>query len=160
MILSRLHRRSVYAAFFVLLGSGLIWTVLRGGLGFEGIGGSSLRPLATISLQVHGAAAMGALLLLGSLANRHVLQGWCSRRNRATGAIVIGVQLTLILTGYALYYAGEATRDAASVVHLIIGILCLPIIAWHAAAARRRRAALRSRSAGVLITDLDCKPAE
>ncbi|MBN9560387.1 MAG: hypothetical protein J0H14_06590 [Alphaproteobacteria bacterium] len=160
MILSRLHRRAIHATFHLLLASGLVWTVLRGGLGWKGIGDGFPRPLATISLEVHGAAAMGALFLLGSLTTRHVVRGWCSRTNRASGVILIGVQATLVLTGYALYYAGEASRDAASVVHLIVGISCVPIIAWHATAAWRRRAAVRSRSVPGTITDLGCNPAE
>lgn len=97
-------------------------------------------------LQVHGAAAMASLVLLGSLLAGHVGDGWRASRNKASGVGALALTGVLAVTGYFLYYAGgEDARAAASAVHLGAGLLLPAIVLWHALRlirARRRHASL------------------
>ena len=158
--MKRLQRRTVHAVTLLLVTSGLSWTVLRGGLGWEGID-SAPRELATLALKVHGAAAMTALFLLGTVEDRHVVQGWRSGRNWVSGAAMVGAQTILVVTAYLLYYAGESARNLASDSHLIIGLLSVPLLSWHVVAAWRRRVAARVRPhATPRVIELGRKAAE
>ena len=73
-------------------------------------------------MKLHGAAAMVALFLVGTLLNAHIRRALKARRNRGTGWAMIVVLAALVLSGYALYYiAGESDRPVWSTVHWIIG---------------------------------------
>lgn len=118
--LGPVQRRLLHATLAVLVASGAGWALIE----YAGVPPYLGKPFL---LKVHGAAAMAALVLVGSLLTRHVRGGWVSRRNRASGAATLGLGALLTLTGYLLYYAGdERVRDVSSYVHLALG-LALPI---------------------------------
>ncbi|HET9379083.1 MAG TPA: hypothetical protein VFO40_29190 [Chthoniobacterales bacterium] len=89
----------VYLIFGLLLVTGVIWMWAQTNLD-EG------NRLSSLMLKLHGAAAMGALILLGGLIN-HVRKGWKARKNRGSGIMLLLVVLFLVVTGYGLYYAGD-----------------------------------------------------
>jgi hypothetical protein len=150
--LSRLHQRVLYGSFTALYVSGVAWYVLYAGrvsLLYDN-GGLQL-PVGPLLLQIHGAAAMLVMLVLGSLMPQHVKWAWKSRMNRSTGGLMLSTQALLVVTGYALYYAGgEELRAFASQLHFLIGV-CFPLLlAWHIVEGRRvaamqKAAAARSR---------------
>jgi hypothetical protein len=98
-------------------------------------------------LKLHGAAAMGALVLLGTLLPMHVKFAWRAGRNLRTGLSLLSVFLFLVLTGYGLYYfGGERLRYWTSAAHLWVG-LALPLImlvhVWRGKTTRPGRRHLR-----------------
>ena len=145
--LSRRHQGWIFATFAILLVSGVLWLVARKWLGGEGEFGETTSPLAPLSMQVHGAAAMVFLVLLGTLLEGHVRQAWSARRNRWTGGGVLTTVGLLIASGYGLYYlAGETTREVISVLHWALGLVAPLLLAWHVRASRRVRAGRIPRS--------------
>ncbi len=131
MKLSRRHRGWFYASFSALFLSGLVWVILHY------CAPSALEPLA---LKIHGAAAMIVLILLGTLIPRHIKKGWQANLNRGSGSFMIATNVFLICSGYALYYAGgEWLRRAASISHILIGILFPVFLVWHIVTGRRER---------------------
>jgi hypothetical protein len=139
--LSVLHRWTLYAVFAVLFVTGLAWFVLEDVLaGFGYDDGLAAHPIAPLLLSIHGAAAMLALLVLGSLVPQHIKWAWSGRMNRLTGAVLVGTQALFVLSGYALYYAGnENLRAYASDLHLVFGLGFPLILAGHIVEGRRRR---------------------
>ena len=124
-VVTPLHRRLAYAALGVLFLTGCEWTVMDWG-------GFSLVPDKAEAMQIHGAAAMAALVLAGAMLPAHVPVGWAIRRNRASGAGTLALLALLAITGYLLYYAGgEALRRAASLLHLALGLALAPAFVAH-----------------------------
>ena len=122
--MSRFDRIALYAIFGILAATGIV-AELAG-------------EWRTALMQVHGAAAMAALVLLGRLLVRHVGAGWSERKNRRSGSILLAASLWLTLTGWVLYYSGsDALRDFAGQSHLWIGIALAVALGLHI-----RRAAL------------------
>lgn len=147
--LSRLHQAVLYGTFAVLFLTGAAWFALNDGLAWLGYDGAG-HPLSPFLLAVHGAAAMAALLVLGSLIPQHVKRAWSERRNRFTGGLMFSTQVLLVVTGYALYYAGdEGMRGVADVLHLAIGLGFPLFLVWHVVVGRRRAAARRAQTASV-----------
>jgi hypothetical protein len=122
--MSRVYKAVLYSAFAALVASGIA---------------AELAPAWRAALmQVHGAAAMAALVLLGGLLVRHVGAGWYERKNRCSGALLLATSLWLTLTGWVLYYSGgDALRHFAGQSHLWVGIALAAALALHI-----RRAAL------------------
>src|SRR5260370_25267288 len=85
--LSLLTEFLVYLVFGLLLVTGVIWMWAQSSLD-EGSRVSSLM------LKLPGAAAMGALILLGALIN-HMRKGWEDRKNRSSGLTLTLVILSL-----------------------------------------------------------------
>lgn len=138
--LSFRQRLWLHGSFAVLFLSGVIWWVLdrwfRADAGF-GPQDNALQPWL---LRLHGAAAMIALVVLGSLLPNHVRAAWHARKNRFTGGGMIAFCAALALTGYGLYYAGgEGLRAFASLSHLWLGLAFPVALVWHI----RRGRALR-----------------
>ena len=149
--LSRLHRWTFYVAFALLFVTGVTWSVVHDGLPWLGFDdGLSRNSMVPLLLDVHGAAAMAALLAIGSLVPQHIAWAWKGRLNRLTGGLILGTQALFIGTGYALYYAGdEALRSFASDLHLILGLGFPLVLIGHIVEGRRRRASLRARASPV-----------
>lgn len=127
-----LLRQSFYAAAAAIFVTGAAWLALHylGGAGEEL--DSPLRAGELWALRLHGAAADGVLLLLGSIAATHVPAGWAKRGNRATGVALLAGALVLAASGWALYYAGSETLRAwASALHWALGLAAGPLLAWH-----------------------------
>jgi hypothetical protein len=99
----------------------------------------------SVSMVIHGAAAMVVLALAGATFALHVPAAWGERRNRTSGMFMVTVLVLLAVSGCLLYYAGsEAVRSAASIGHWVVGVALVPIIAWHAISARRGALAARA----------------
>ena len=116
--MSPLHRVGLQAAFLVLTVSGVAAELAphwRGAL-----------------MQIHGAAAMAALVVVGGLLVAHVGRGWAERRNRWSGAMLLGGCLWLTVTGYVLYYSGsDALRQLAASGHFWAGVALVPVLGTH-----------------------------
>lgn len=143
--LSGVHRTILYAAFTVLFLSGAAWSLLNIG-GDRQSDADVARPLAPILLDIHGAAAMLALLVLGSLIPQHIKWAWSGRMNRVTGTLMLSTQSLLVMSGYALYYAGnEDMRALAHDLHVAIGLGFPIILLWHILEGRRHAASQRTQ---------------
>ena len=135
--LSRRHRWSLYLAFLALLLTGLAWAWLHR-LDETGIASASWRELKPGLMKVHGFAAVGFVLLLGTLLPVHVRHSWHARRNRPNGVFFLSAVSLLTLTGYALYYLGdEKLRSLCSDVHFWLGAAIPLLLIWHIWSGRR-----------------------
>jgi len=133
--LSRRHEQWLYATAGVLLASGLVWVVQHYFFAGSGEFGDGPSALQAWLLRIHGAAAMGFLIALGSLLPGHVVRGWRARKNHRSGVTVLTLSAVLIVSAYALYYISiEEARPWVSVVHWTVGAvaaLCLPLhVRW------------------------------
>lgn len=135
------HRRLVFAAGWLLLLSVVPWLLTTYLGGAVGLDEHAARRVEVWALRLHGAAAMLALIVLGSVLSQHVGRGWRGGKNRATGGVVLGSCALLIGSGYLLYYGGEATRDFASIVHQAVGAVATAALLLHSRKRRRRRVA-------------------
>lgn len=139
--LERWHRHAVYAVTGLLVVSGVAWLVLHTWLTQQGEFGEHAHPLEPWMLRVHGAAAMVALALLGSLIPIHVRRAWSIRRNVGLGIALSSLFAVLVVSGYLLYYAGgEETRAVISLLHWTIGLAVPALLAWHVLSGRQRAA--------------------
>lgn len=78
-------------------------------------------------MAIHGAFAFASIYLLGYLYRMHVMPHLRGRRHRSTGLPQLLLLLLLIVSGYGLYYVGDAAwRDFTSHTHLLAGMV-LPI---------------------------------
>lgn len=139
-------RMALYVDGGVLLLTGILWAVLHYRPQWLRLTERDATTANVMLMQVHGAAAMLALVLLGTLLSGHVRTGWRSARNKASGISTLSIGAVLAVTGYLLYYAGaEATRQAASLLHLGAGAALPVAVIAHAIRqmrARRRHAGL------------------
>ena len=135
--LSPRHRRTLYIVSLVLFVSGAAWAWVHR-LDEAGRAGDTWRDLKPWLLKVHGFAAMGFVLLLGTLLAGHVRRAWHARKNRANGAFFLTAVGLLTLSGYALYYLGDETwRNATSQFHLWLGFAAPVLLVWHIRSGRR-----------------------
>jgi hypothetical protein len=138
--LSRRHEWSVYIIFALVFVSGAAWAWLhqlrRDATEF----GVTANPLELWMQRLHGATAMLALVLFGTLLVLHIPRAWRARRNRRTGTSLALLFGFLIATGYALYYSGnERFRMWASWSHLWVGLVAPLLIAIHVWRGKRSR---------------------
>jgi divalent metal cation (Fe/Co/Zn/Cd) transporter len=130
--LSRRHEWSVYVVLAFVFGSGAAWAWLHHFVRRMGEFGESAHPAELWMQKVHGASAMLALVVLGSLLVLHIPQAWRARRNRPTGSWLFALVTFLAASGYALYYSGsEPLRAGMSWSHLWVGIALPFFIALH-----------------------------
>jgi hypothetical protein len=139
------HRRFVYAIFAALFVTAALWLAFHYFIVVQGEFGPEHHPLEAWWLKLHGAAAMAALLLFGSLLPEHVRLGWLRRRNLGSAIPLALLAVFLIVTGYGLYYAGdEDLRSWFSLAHWIAGWCCGVVLAAHAFWRRKKRRAPRT----------------
>jgi hypothetical protein len=125
-------RRLLYGTLATLLATGAAWWLLDER--------AAARPSL---LALHGLAAMLSLLALGAVAVLHVRESWRRRRNRWSGALVAACLTLLVITAFALYYAGQETlREMASVAHLAAGLALPLLLVAHLLLGRRSRPTL------------------
>lgn len=121
--LSRARRLSVYLVALGLWGSGATWVLLRYAFQRQGPFGAEPHPLQPWALKVHGAFAFATLWLLGALWAAHLVNGWRAGRRRFSGAVLFGLAVLLIVTGWLLYYAGDDDlRGVVAIVHWAVGL--------------------------------------
>jgi hypothetical protein len=129
--ISRRHRLTLYVVSLVLLVSGGGWAWIHR-LDAAGQAGDTLRQTNPWLLQAHGFAAVGFVLLLGTLIPVHIRHSWHARKNRSNGAFFLSAVGLLTLSGYALYYLGdEAWRNGASQFHLWLGLAAPVLLFFH-----------------------------
>jgi Na+/H+ antiporter NhaC len=135
-------RVTFYVVFALLFISGVAWFILHTWARHPSeFGSEELNAFEPWLLKVHGAAAMVALVLLGVLYPVHIMRGWRAHRNRRSGAGLVAICLSLIVTGYLLYYVGgETSRAVTSLLHLWIGFALPAMIAIHIWRGRASRA--------------------
>ncbi len=126
----------VWTAAF-LFATGALWLVFHYFIRAQGEFGPGPHPLEHWWLRLHGAAAMLALVVVGSLLPIHVRRGWHQRRNLPLGVALVSAVLLLTVSGYALYYAGgEQARTWISLFHWIVGLASPMVMVWHMANGR------------------------
>lgn len=129
--LSRRHEWFAYGVSACVFATGAVWAWLHYLAAPPNEFGAA-NPLEGWMLKAHGAAAMLILVLVGTLLPMHVKFAWRARRNLCTGLSILGVFGFLVLTGYALYYAGdERLRFWTSAAHLWVGLALPPIMCLH-----------------------------
>jgi mannose/fructose/N-acetylgalactosamine-specific phosphotransferase system component IID len=101
--LSLRHQWWLYGTLTILLVTGLVWAALHY---YFRTGEDEINAWEPRLLKVHGAAAMLALLMLGTLVPLHIKRAWHARKNRLSGACMIGWFGIVTITGYGLYYSG------------------------------------------------------
>ncbi len=126
------HKVFIYAIFGLLFLSGLAWECLdlwgHDNTGFV----DSPYPAKAWLMKAHGAAAYGALILIGTLIPLHIRKAWQARKNRLSGVVFLVVNGVLIASGYGLYYAGdEGFRNGIAGLHLWVGLLFPILMALH-----------------------------
>ncbi|HTI72539.1 MAG TPA: hypothetical protein VMF06_21365 [Candidatus Limnocylindria bacterium] len=138
--LSRRHRWTLYTFSVVLLVSGAIWAWAH----YQDESGTAdplLRGIAPWLLKVHGLAAMGFVLLLGTLIPVHIRHSWHANKNRVNGVFFLTAVGLLTVSGYLLYYLGDETvRGYMSRVHLWLGLAAPLLLGWHIFLGRRATA--------------------
>jgi len=136
--LSPRHERWVAGTSLALLLSGVLWLLFHYFVAAPGEFGEARHPLEAWWLRLHGAAAMGFLIVLGTVLPVHASPALALRRNRGTGAAVLCLIAALLVTGYALYYAGsEELRPWISAIHWAIGLIAAPALVLHGFAGKR-----------------------
>jgi len=124
---SRRHKIWLYGITLLAFLSGIAWAWLHYWMQRMGEFGDEANPAELWMLKTHGAAAMGMLVMLGTLLPLHVKFGWHARRNRGSGAAMLAFFGLLTITGYGLYYIGaEHLRAWTSWIHLGLGLV-LPV---------------------------------
>ena len=136
------HRAWLFGVFAAAFITGTAWWVLHHWFQVDGEFGPAPHPAEAWLIRLHGAAAMLALILFGSLLTLHVKPAWLARRNRRSGGLLFALNTLLALTGYALYYAGgELLRSFASYTHLALGLTLPVLLILHIVLGRRNRPA-------------------
>ncbi len=138
--LTRSHEWSVYLILALVFISGAAWAWLQHFARRAGEFGESPHPAELWMQRLHGASAMLALILFGTLLVYHIPLAWRARRNSRTGSSLFAIFVFLTLSGYALYYSGnERLRAWMSWSHLWVGC-ALPLFgALHVWCGKRGR---------------------
>ena len=138
--LSARHRVWLHSTFAVLFLSGAVWWVLQRWFQVETEFGPHPHRAQRWLILLHGAVAMVALIIVGTLIPLHIKRGWQARLNRPNGTLLIAFIAVLTLSGYALYYAGsDSLRNTASYAHTVLGFALPAMLLWHILSGRRAR---------------------
>jgi hypothetical protein len=137
--LGKQHEGWLYAISGLLCLSGLGWLIAHYFFADAGAFADGNAESEPWWLRAHGAAAMGFLIIFGTLLPGHIVRAWRLRKNHRTGIFMVVAVASLIMTGYALYYASsEALRPWISTVHWAIGIAATAGLAVHVWIGKRR----------------------
>ena len=116
------HRRTLYWVCAILFVTGACWALLHYLPEQFGLDERGATSSAALLMKVHGAAAMLALVLIGTLLPGHINRGLENGLNLRSGMGMLFLLGVLTLTGYFLYYAGsEELRKVNSFIHLAAG---------------------------------------
>jgi hypothetical protein len=150
IILDPRLKKTLYLTTALLWISGAFWLYYKYFGQIQGEYGLQAHPAQPILLQVHGAMAMISLILFGMLLMQHVPMGWKQNRERYSGVSLIGICSLLIITGWGLYYVGNASaRSAASKCHWVLGLLFPVIIFIHIQLGRRQSKKMKTPPFGL-----------
>lgn len=138
--LPRFHEGWVHAVSAAVFLSGALWLVFHHFMAGEGPLGPELHPGEAWSLKLHGAAAMAFLVLLGTLVPVHMYRNWRIGKNVISAVALLVPLLTLIATGYGLYYAGDEGFRAVLVdIHWVLGLAAAVPYLLHVFIGKRKR---------------------
>ena len=131
------HRWTLYGVTFLVWISGTLWLCFNP---LWAPASDSLEsPWTHWLMEIHGAAAMLFLVMMGSLLT-HVARAWASGRNRLSGLSAIVSVGFLALTGWGLYYMGdEGERLIISWGHSVVGVALALLLVLHVIFGRRSR---------------------
>lgn len=137
--MTRDQRRGVYLILAGIWLSGVLWLVAHYALREPGPFGvptpSTWEPWC---LAVHGAFAFLSLGLAGWILSQHLSPAWRSGRSRRSGLAMVAGALSLMFSGYLLYYViSDRAREVIGVVHWVIGSAMPLVLIWHLLARRR-----------------------
>lgn len=136
--LTRKQRVATYLAVTMAWLSGSMWLLFHYFLQRQGEFSLEPHPLEHWWLRLHGVCAFVLLWLGGLLWALHVRPGLRWPLRRRSGTAIAVVFCTLAATAYCLYYLDEGIfRDAAGVVHWVIGLALAVPVALHALPKRR-----------------------
>ncbi|ACB96991.1 hypothetical protein [Beijerinckia indica] len=139
------HQFCIYAVSILLLLSGFGWLIAHYFFAPFSEFGTPAAPSEPLWLRIHGAAAMGALIILGSVFPGHIGRAFTMRRNLFSGFLMLSIAALLILTGYGLYYFGdEETRPWISLLHWTLGLASIAILILHVKLGKRRPSSARA----------------
>jgi hypothetical protein len=134
------HRRWLYAALGFAWATGALWVFAHFALAANVDGESMRHPLEAWALKLHGAAAFGFLIALGSMFAQHIPRAWYLRRNIASGVSALIVAAFLVATGYALYYfALDDMHAIVSTLHWSVGLAAVALLWVHISLGRRSK---------------------
>jgi hypothetical protein len=130
--MSRGFYRWLLTALLLVAVSGVSWCVLHYFFAAQTSFGSAPNPAEPALLRIHGIAAIAAVFLLGGIATGHVAAAWDRARNRPSGLALSATAITLILSGYALYYITvDSLRAGVGIAHEAIGIAAIVVALVH-----------------------------
>ena len=136
MRLSWHFRWSLYVAFTLMFLTGVVWKLADWQKAWTE--SDEWQAIAAWLLMAHGGGAMVTLLLLGALLPIHVNYAWRGKRNRASGVIMITLNVVLVTTSFGLYYtASEVLRPWISNIHLFVGLSLPAFLLMHISLGRR-----------------------
>jgi cation transport ATPase len=125
-----------YAVVATLTATGVIW--LMADMLKASEDGELWQAIGANMLMLHGLAAMIALVLVGAMIPMHLSGFWRARRNRISGAAMVGTNAALMITAWGLYYAGsDELRTFVADVHIAVGIALPALVATHVVLGRR-----------------------
>lgn len=132
MRLGTAHQTYLYATGGLLVLSGALWLLFHYFVRMPGEFGDQAHALEPWWLVLHGLSAAAFLIGFGSVLPGHVRRAWKGRRNRLSGTAFFAGLVTLVASGYLLYYTGEeAIRAALSMLHWIVGLAIPVAMGWH-----------------------------
>ena len=121
--LRRRHEIWIYVIGGLLLVSGVGWLVVHYLLASAGQFGELHHASEPWWLRLHGAAAIGFLIVSGTLLPVHVVPALHWGKNRRTGVLMLTVVVLLVVTAYGLYYVvGDSWRTWLSAIHWMTGL--------------------------------------
>jgi len=82
-------------------------------------------------MRLHGLIAVVGVFVFGWLGASHMAARWSAWAGRPSGLWLLGCAITLIVSGYALYYTTGALHAAAAVLHECLGLATLGVALVH-----------------------------
>lgn len=146
------QRSTLYALSLLLFASGAAWAWAHQ---LDESGREVWSGLKPSLLKLHGFAAVGFVLMIGTLLPTHVRRAWHARKNRKNGAFFLTAVGVLTISGYALYYLGDENwRSATRWLHLYLGLVS-PLLLWLHVRAGRKAVSPDSRLAKHIVEGSD-----
>jgi hypothetical protein len=119
--------------------SGIVWIGLRIYNNQSVIEAGFSTSLELLLMKAHSLFSYFLILLVGTMV-WHVSEGLKGRKNKLSGVLMILCFLSLVLTGWGLYYvADELARSAVSAAHIIIGATFGGLFLFHQKKIRGRK---------------------
>ena len=137
--LSAPWRFTIYAVALGIWLTGAAWLILHHFMMRTGEFGPTPHPAEFWVLAAHAAFGFIAIFVFGALLERHISRAWPTRHRRGSGLAMAGALLTMIVSGYLLYYlGGEEARQITSFIHWGLGLLAPIFFFRHRFASSRR----------------------